>query len=140
MAFAKKPAFIQRQPSPVLVRHVFTTSQGIPVSMAVLPAGMHPAQVVTHQSQPPIQYRMSSGATNGNVMSADMIASGGNNQSGQYILVQRTPGLISADIPAPRSSSAPPAQQHQVNVREKKKHNKLQTIRIDCPLCLTATT
>lgn len=83
--------------------------------MAVLPVGMHPAQVLTHQSQPPIHYRMSSGATNGNIMSADMLASGGA-QSGQYILVQRTPGLITADIPAPRSSSAPPGQQHQVKI------------------------
>lgn len=69
---------------------------------------------------------MSSGAANGNVMSADMIAasggSGGGVQSGQYVLMQRTPGLISADIPAPRSSSAPPAQQHQVNLIL---HNKL---------------
>lgn len=56
---------------------------------------------------------MSSGTANGNVMSADMISSGGS-QSGQYILMQRTPGLVGADIPAPRSSSAPPAQQHQV--------------------------
>lgn len=30
---------LQRQSSPVLVRHVFTSSQGIPVTMAVLPSG-----------------------------------------------------------------------------------------------------
>lgn len=84
MAFAKKGSFAPRQTSPVLVRHVFTTNQGIPVSMAVLP----------HQ---PNNYQ------------ATTDSSGQMNPSGQYILVQRT-GIVANENPAPRASSAPPAQ------------------------------
>lgn len=113
VAFAKKPGFFQRQPSPVLVRHVFTTNQGIPVSMAVLPSGMHPTQVHQQQTQPQMHYRLASGS-NGSA-TADL-STAGSNQSGQYILVQRAPGVMTAEIPAPRSSSAPPAQQHQVRL------------------------
>nr|CAD7434344.1 unnamed protein product [Timema monikensis] len=58
--------FHQRQPSPpVVVRHMFTSQQGIPVTMAVLP-------------QPP--------------PTTEMVDSPGP-QMGQYILVQRTGGL-----------------------------------------------
>ncbi|XP_017786234.1 PREDICTED: polycomb protein Asx isoform X1 [Nicrophorus vespilloides] len=73
-----------RQPSPpVVVRHVFTSGQGIPVTMAVLPqAQALSPEVVDAQNQM------------GHV--------------GQYILVQRA-GV--GDPHIPRSSSAPPAQQ-----------------------------
>ncbi|KAJ9579898.1 hypothetical protein L9F63_004431, partial [Diploptera punctata] len=75
------PAYHQRQQSPpVVVRHVFTSSQGIPVTMAVLP-----------QSQAPPEVAESAGAQLGHV--------------GQYILVQRTGGAP----PPPRASSAPPS-------------------------------
>ncbi|XP_031342356.1 polycomb protein Asx isoform X2 [Photinus pyralis] len=75
----------QRQSSPpVVVRHVFTSGQGIPVTMAVLPqAQAFSPEVVEGQSQM--------------------------GQVGQYILVQRA-GLPDHQS-VPRSSSAPPSQQ-----------------------------
>ncbi|KAK5646797.1 hypothetical protein RI129_005261 [Pyrocoelia pectoralis] len=75
----------QRQPSPpVVVRHVFTSGQGIPVTMAVLPqAQSFSPEVVEGQNQM--------------------------GQVGQYILVQRA-GLPDHQS-VPRSSSAPPSQQ-----------------------------
>ncbi|KAG4071894.1 hypothetical protein HA402_006055 [Bradysia odoriphaga] len=86
VAFSKK-GFVQRQPSPVLVRHVFTTNQGIPVSMAVLPSGMHPQNYQSDSQQITTSH-----------------------PSGQYILVQRA---VPGENPAPRASSAPPAQNQQ---------------------------
>ncbi|GFG33371.1 hypothetical protein Cfor_01822 [Coptotermes formosanus] len=88
----------QRQQSPpVVVRHVFTSSQGIPVTMAVLP-----------QSQAPPEVAESAGAQLGHV--------------GQYILVQHTgvgdqPETVQVMLnsgqkgapPPPRASSAPPS-------------------------------
>ncbi|XP_023012052.2 transcriptional regulator additional sex combs [Leptinotarsa decemlineata] len=79
----------QRQPSPpVVVRHVFTSGQGIPVTMAVLPqAPALSPEVVDGQNQV------------GTV--------------GQYILVQRAG--INDHHSTPRSSSAPPSQQQMSN-------------------------
>ncbi|GJQ82821.1 hypothetical protein Trydic_g13523 [Trypoxylus dichotomus] len=80
----------QRQPSPpVVVRHVFTSGQGIPVTMAVLPQAQTLSPEVVES-----QNRM------GHV--------------GQYILVQRAAG-VGDPHSVPRSSSAPPTQ-HQVSV------------------------
>lgn len=96
VTFSKK-GFVQRQPSPVLVRHVFTTNQGIPVSMAVLPSGIHQSQQQQQQQQ------------SATTVPTDGSSGGQLNASGQYILVQRT-GIVPADNQAPRASSAPPAQ------------------------------
>lgn len=82
---SRSVAFQQRQPSPpVVVRHVFTSGQRIPVTMAVLP------QASTLNSE------VVEGPINqiGNV--------------GQYILVQRAG--INEQQTVPRSSSAPPLQ------------------------------
>ncbi|KAK4880162.1 hypothetical protein RN001_008308 [Aquatica leii] len=78
----------QRQPSPpVVVRHVFTSGQGIPVTMAVLPqAQAFSPEVVEGQNQV--------------------------GQLGQYILVQRAG--ITEHQSVPRSSSAPPPTQQQI--------------------------
>ncbi|GLV38619.1 Additional sex combs [Carabus blaptoides fortunei] len=81
----------QRQPSPgpVLVRHVFTSSQGIPVTMAVLP--------------PPAQAAVSPEVVDG--------PTGQLGHVGQYILVQRTG--VTDHQSVPRSSSAPPSNNQQ---------------------------
>ncbi|XP_060517679.1 polycomb protein Asx isoform X2 [Cylas formicarius] len=80
------PCQHQRQPSPpVVVRHVFTSGQGIPVTMAVLP------------HTPALSPELAEGQAN-NV-----------GQVGQYILVHRTGINDHSNIP--RSSSAPPSQQ-----------------------------
>nr|CAD7397832.1 unnamed protein product [Timema cristinae] len=91
--------FHQRQPSPpVVVRHMFTSQQGIPVTMAVLP-------------QPPPTTEVRYLATTW----PQMVDSPGP-QMGQYILVQRT-GV--SDQPTfykgapPRASSAPPSHHQQ---------------------------
>lgn len=97
MAFPKK-SFVQRQPSPVLVRHVFTSNQGIPVSMAVLPTGGSSGVQIQH----PTAYQ--------NVVNNDGTSGTAINQSGQYILVQRAGVIASDNHSAPRASSAPPAQ------------------------------
>ncbi|KAF5305689.1 hypothetical protein FQA39_LY09178 [Lamprigera yunnana] len=78
----------QRQPSPpVVVRHVFTSGQGIPVTMAVLPqAQAFSPEVVEGQNQV--------------------------GQLGQYILVQRAG--VTDHQSVPRSSSAPPPTQQQI--------------------------
>nr|CAD7458019.1 unnamed protein product [Timema tahoe] len=81
--------FHQRQPSPpVVVRHMFTSQQGIPVTMAVLPQA------------PP---------------TTEMVDSPGP-QMGQYILVQRT-GVSDQPTfykgAPPRASSAPPSHHQQ---------------------------
>ncbi|XP_022919114.2 polycomb group protein Asx isoform X1 [Onthophagus taurus] len=85
--------FQQRQPSPpVVVRHVFTSGQGIPVTMAVLP----PTQALSPEV-----------VEGSNQM---------NHHVGQYILVQRAATATGGGDPhggVPRSSSAPPLQ-HQV--------------------------
>lgn len=92
MGFPKKSYAVQRQSSPVLVRHVFTSNQGIPVSMALLPTNNQSGQHVTVQSQ-----SLENISGNTGVM----------NNVGQYVLVQRA-GVN--DNAAPRASSAPPAQ------------------------------
>ncbi|PSN41755.1 hypothetical protein C0J52_08862 [Blattella germanica] len=98
----------QRQQSPpVVVRHVFTSSQGIPVTMAVLP-----------QSQAPPEVAESSGAQLGHV--------------GQYILVQRTgvgdqPETVQVMLnscrkgapPPPRASSAPPSNNQAITRKDR---------------------
>ncbi|KAG5877331.1 hypothetical protein JTB14_003617 [Gonioctena quinquepunctata] len=79
----------QRQPSsPVVVRHVFTSGQGIPVTMAVLPQASALSPEVV-EAQNPV------GAV------------------GQYILVQRAG--INDHHNTPRSSSAPPSHQQMSN-------------------------
>ncbi|KRT79084.1 hypothetical protein AMK59_8809 [Oryctes borbonicus] len=81
----------QRQPSPpVVVRHVFTSGQGIPVTMAVLPQAQTLSPEVVES-----QNRM------GHV--------------GPYILVQRAAAAaagVADPHTVPRSSSAPPTQHH----------------------------
>ncbi|KAJ8951801.1 hypothetical protein NQ318_019774 [Aromia moschata] len=78
----------QQQSPPVVVRHVFTSGQGIPVTMAVLPqAPALSPEVVEGQGQV--------GAV------------------GQYILVQRA-GIAEPHLGVPRSSSAPPPQHQQL--------------------------
>ncbi|XP_072396860.1 uncharacterized protein Asx isoform X1 [Diabrotica undecimpunctata] len=76
-------------PTPVVVRHVFTAGQGIPVTMAVLPQGPAISPEVI-ETQTPV------------------------GTLGQYILVQRTG--VHDPLNTPRSSSAPPSQQQpQIN-------------------------
>lgn len=95
IAFPKKN-FGQRQASPVLLRHVYTSNQGIPVSMAVLPNGANG----TNNTQQ-IQTTYQTISTDGNQTIG---------QGGQYILVQRAGIITSENHSAPRASSAPPAQ------------------------------
>lgn len=71
---------------------MFTTNQGIPVSMAVLPSPIHHQNYQTDPQQ----------------------ITTTNHPSGQYILVQRA---VPGESPAPRASSAPPAQ-NQVRISE----------------------
>ncbi|XP_057666536.1 putative Polycomb group protein ASXL3 isoform X2 [Diorhabda carinulata] len=73
-------------PAPVVVRHVFTAGQGIPVTMAVLPQAPAISPEVM-ETQTPV------------------------GTLGQYILVQRTG--VHDPLNTPRSSSAPPSQQQQ---------------------------
>lgn len=99
ITFSKK-AFVQRQASPVLVRHVFTSNQGIPVS--IVPAGGTNSPQI---QQTAYQNVVGSGGTTTTI-----------NQSGQYILVQRAGVIASDNHSTPRASSAPPAQ-NQVNAQ-----------------------
>lgn len=82
-----KTKFIQRQQSPVLVRHVLTSNQGIPVSMALLQSNNQQNHSITVQSQ----------QTESLPAGTAII-----NNVGQYVLVQQNS--------TPRASSAPPAQ------------------------------
>lgn len=83
----------QRQPSPpVFVKHVFTSGQGIPVTMAVLP----PAQALTAEARQDC-WSQTADARNS-------VGLGG--PIAPYILVQRA----GVESHVPRSSSAPPSQ------------------------------
>ncbi|XP_026473568.1 polycomb protein Asx isoform X3 [Ctenocephalides felis] len=82
----------QRQSPPIVVRHVFTSNQGIPVTMAVLPQATNNEQSIENSG-----VHMSSSGT-----------------MGQYILVQRSVGEHQA---APRASSAPPTNHVQVGLQ-----------------------
>lgn len=93
MNFGGKKSIVQRQPSPMLVRHVFTSNQGIPVSMAILPS------TGTNQQMQQHQINMQTDNQSGHLM----------NNVGQYVLVQRA-GIGIGENLAPRASSAPPAQ------------------------------
>lgn len=95
MNFGGKKSIVQRQPSPMLVRHVFTSNQGIPVSMAILPSTGTNQQMQAQQHQ----INMQTDNQTGHLM----------NNVGQYVLVQRA-GIGIGENLAPRASSAPPAQ------------------------------
>jgi hypothetical protein len=86
MSYPKKN-FGQRQPSPVLLRQVYT-NQGVPVTMGVITN----AQKFVNNG--------------GHGLNGTTIV---NNNGQQYVLVQR------ASSSAPRASSAPPSQ-NQVNL------------------------
>ncbi len=83
-----KTKFIQRQQSPVLVRHVLTSNQGIPVSMALLPSNNN-----QHNQNITVQSQQTESLPAGTAVL---------NNVGQYVLVQQNS--------TPRASSAPPAQ------------------------------
>lgn len=104
IAFPKKQ-FVHRQPSPMLVRHVFTSNQGIPVSMAVLPTNATTGQ---QQIQRQTTYQ--------NVINTNRTNNATINQGGQYILVQRAGVIAPENQNTPRASSAPPAQ-NQVRIK-----------------------
>lgn len=104
MNFGGKKSIVQRQPSPMLVRHVFTSNQGIPVSMAILPSTGTNQQMQAQQHQ----INMQTDNQTGHLM----------NNVGQYVLVQRA-GIGIGENLAPRASSAPPAQNQVCNCWKK---------------------
>lgn len=107
-----------RQPSsPVMVRHVFASSQGMPVTMAVLPhsQGTGFTEVVAESPRPSVRRRF---------IKRRFHLQGLEHQSphvGQYILVQRTgmgdPQQVYSGLKGtpPRASSAPPSNINQVH-------------------------
>lgn len=99
ITFPRK-SFVQRQPSPVLMRQVLTSNKSMPASMAVL------ANENCHKSQ--MMHHAGGGAQIINAESNNGIAA--INQSGQFILVQRAGIAAGENRAAPRASSAPPAQ------------------------------
>lgn len=90
MGFPRKK-YVQRQPSPTMIRHVYAASGTVSIPSAAQQINV----MQQHHHQTNQQHELHP------------------NASGQYVLVHRA-NVGAADNQAPRASSAPPVPQNQV--------------------------